>query len=238
MSRKRLSKKQLKSDKFVQRTFDWAHWAETHRNQVIAGVIGAVVLGGAFFVYRAMAQSAEEEAARSYGEARQAYFAGNYQLAASDLAGFVGRHGDTRYGDDARFFLADALYEAGDAEGAVRALQEFLDRHEDSPFAASAKTLLGAAYLSLGRYAQAVGAYEAALEDASHDAERIQIRRALAHVYRAQKQTDQAVAQYRAILDLSPEGKAATEARREIAEMTVEPLGAPTPAAEGPPEQP
>jgi predicted negative regulator of RcsB-dependent stress response len=228
MSRKRLSKKQLKSDRFVQRTFDWAHWAETHRNQVIAGVVGIVVLGGAFFVYRAMAQSAEEEAARNYGEARQAYFAGNYQLAASDLEGFIRRHGDSRYGDDAQFFLADALYEAGDAAGAVKGLQEFLDRHEDSPFAASARTLLGAAYLKLGQYPQAVAAYEAALEEASHDAERIQIRQALADVYQAQEQNDQAVAQYRAILELAPESPAATDARREIAELTVKPLGAPT----------
>ena len=38
MSRKRLSKKQLRQDRFVQQTFDWAHWAETHRNHVIAGI--------------------------------------------------------------------------------------------------------------------------------------------------------------------------------------------------------
>ncbi len=228
MSRKRLSKKQLKRDRFVERTFDWAHWAETHRNQMIGAVVGLVVLVGAFFVYRSMAHAAEERAAREYMEARQAYFAGNYQLAASDLRGFIEEYGDTSYGDDARFFLADALYEAGDAEGAVQALEEFLDRHEDSPFATSGRQLLGATFVRLVRHDEAVSAYREALDHAEHDFQRVHLHAALADAYEAAQQTDRAVAQYQAILELESEGETAQEARREIAELTVKPLGVAT----------
>lgn len=225
MSRKRLSKKQLKSDRFVERTFDWAHWAETHRSQVIAGVVGFVVLVGAFFVYRGMARANEERAAQEYLEARQAYFAQNYPLAAADLRAFIDQFGDTSYADDARFFLADALYEAEDAAGAVTALTEFFDHHGSSPFAASGRRLMGAAYLRLGRYGEAIEAYEEALDQAEYDGERIQIHAELAEVYEAQDQIEPAAAQYQAILELEPDGESAREARRELAELTVEPIG-------------
>lgn len=226
MSRKRLSKKQLKSDRFVEQTFDWMHWAETHRPQVVAALVGLVVLVAALFVYRSMSRGSEERASGEYLEARQAYFAGNYPLAASDLRQFLQRHGRTSYADDARFFLADALYEAGQTEEAIRALQEFLDRHDDSPFAPNARLLLAAAYARSGQTAQAVEAYQEALEEAATDFQRIQVQQALARVYEQEERLDEAAAAYRAILEIDPEGPLADEARRELAELTVRPIGA------------
>ncbi|MDX1662111.1 MAG: tetratricopeptide repeat protein, partial [Gemmatimonadota bacterium] len=120
MSRKRLSKKQLKRDRFVEQTFDWAHWVETHRREVLGGVVAAVLLVAGFFVWRSMQASATEAAARDYLSARQAYDTGNWALAASDLQTFVDRHGGTPYGDDAMFFLASAYYQSGQMEPAIQ----------------------------------------------------------------------------------------------------------------------
>ena len=223
MSRKRLSKKQLKSDKFVQHTFDWAHWAETHRSQVLAALAGIAVLVGAFFVYRGLARAGEEEAARSYIEARQAYFAGNYQLAVSDLQAFIDRHGDSSYGDDARIFLADALYQAGDPQGAVETLQWF-HSHEDSPFAINGLLLEAAAYQGMGSLDAAAETYQEALERTDVDVQRVQILSSMADVYSLKGDTDQAAAQLQAIVDLDPEAPAADLARRKLAEITVQPL--------------
>lgn len=224
MSRKRLSKKQLKRDRFVEQTFDWAHWVESHRSQVLVSLAGVAVLVGAFFVYRSLARASEEESARSYIEARQAYFAGNYQLAVSDLQAFLRTHGDTSYGDDARLFLADALYQAGDPEGAVETLREFFDRHGDSPLALNARLLMAAAYQGMGRLDEAVAAYDEALEQAHADAQRVRIHKGLADVHKLQGNTEKAAAQLQAIVDLDPESGAAAEARRELAEITVEPI--------------
>lgn len=241
MSRKRLSKKQLKSDKFVERTFDWAHWAETHRSQVVAGGIALVVLVGGLFAYRSMAAGAEERASAAYMTARQPYFAGNYPLAASDLEAFLDGYGDTSYGDEARFFRADALYRAGQVDEAVAALEAFLDRDRGSPFADNARLLLGAAYSAAGRADDAIAVYEDALDNAEYDARRIRIRELMALAYEAQGRKAEAAAQYEEILTLVPEGQLATDARRRIIELTVEPLeietevsAATPPASEGP----
>ncbi|MGH7588016.1 MAG: tetratricopeptide repeat protein [Gemmatimonadota bacterium] len=223
MSRKRLSKKQLKSDRFVKQTFDWAHWAETHRTQVLAALAGIAVLAAAFFVYRGLARAGEEGAARSYIEARQAYFVGNYQLAVSDLQAFLDRHGDSSYGDDARIFLADALYQSGDPLSAVETLQWF-HRHDDSPFALNALLLEGAAYQATGSLDPAIETYRKALERADIDARRVEILGSLADVYELKGDTEQAAAQLQAIVDLDPEAPAADRARRELAEVTVRPV--------------
>lgn len=222
MSRKRLSKKQLKSDRFVKQTFDWAHWAETHRSQVLVALAGIVVLVAAFFVYRGLARAGEEDASRSYIQARQAYFAGNYQLAVGDLQGFVDDHGDSSYGDDARIFLADALYQAGDPQAAVEVLQWF--HRNDSPFAVNALLLEAAAYQAMGSLDPAIETYREALELADVDARRAEILGGLADVYKLKGDTAQAAAQLQAIVDLDPEAPAAELARRERAELTVQPL--------------
>lgn len=224
MSRKRLSKKQLKRDRFVERTFDWAHWAETHRREMIGGAIAVAVLVAGFFAYRGVSRGAEEEAARDYLMARQGYFAGNYQLAVSDLQGFLDRHGDTPYADDALLFLGESQLQAGQPAEAVATLEELLDDHGDSTMADNARRLLAVAYGQAGQVDRAVETYREAIERASFDAQKIQLHAALARMLEAHSRTEEAVAEYQAIVELDPEGASAEEARREIAELTVQPL--------------
>jgi tetratricopeptide (TPR) repeat protein len=231
MSRKRLSKKQLKSDKFVERTFDWAHWIETHRTQALAGIGALVLVVGGIFLWRQMAGSAEEDASVEYAEARQAYFAGNWQLAASDLQGFLSRRGGSSYADDARLFLADAYYQAGQYQQAAETLERFVDEEDDSPFVGNARILLASSYEQLGQMPQAIAALERALEEADSDEGKIEVRTAMARIYEAQGNVDAAANQYRAIVETDPDGDAAVEARRRLAELTVEPITGPAEAA-------
>jgi tetratricopeptide (TPR) repeat protein len=219
-----LSKKQLKRDRFVERTFDWAHWAETHRREMIGGAIALVVLAAGFFVYRGVSRGAEEEAARDYLMARQGYFAGNYQLAVSDLRGFLDRHADTAYADDALLFLGESQFQAGQPAEAVATLEELLEDHGGSPLAENARALLAAAYGQAGQVDRAVETYREAIENARFDEQKVQLHEALARLFETHSRTEDAVAEYRAIVELEPEGASADEARREIAELTVQPL--------------
>ena len=224
MSRKRLSKTQLKGDKFVARTFDWAHWAETHRREMMGAAVALVVLVAGFFVYRSVSRGANEEAARDYLMARQGYFAGNYQLAVSDLQGYLDRHAGTPYADDALLFLAESQLQSGQPAEAVASLERLLDEHGGSPLADNARRLLASAYGQAGQLDRAVEVYREAIESATFDEQRIQLRTSLAGLYVSQSRKAEAVEEYRAIVELAPESPAAEEARREIAELTVQPL--------------
>ena len=224
MSRKRLSKKQLKGDRFVERTFDWAHWMETHRTQAIAALVGLALIVAGVFVWRQMARSAEGTASVEYALARQAYFAGNWQLAASDLQGFLSRQGGSSYADDARIFLADAYYQGGQYQQAAEEVDRFLDEHGDSPFAENARQLQAASYQQMAQFPQAIAVYERALETAETDVAKIAYRSAMARIYEAQGNAEAAANQYRAIVETDPEAASVVEARRKLAELTVEPI--------------
>jgi tetratricopeptide (TPR) repeat protein len=230
-----LSKKQLKGDRFVERTFDWAHWIETHRTQAIAAIVVLVMVGAGLFLWRRSASAADERASVEYLRARQSYFAGNWALAVSDLQGFVTRHGGSSYEDDATFFLADALYQAGQFPQAIETLEGFLDEHGDSPLADNARALMAASYQQAGQLPQAIAMHQRALEDAETDQEKIEIRHALARIYEGQGDGESAANQYRAIVEIDPEGDAAREARRKLAELTVRPIQAGAAAAESAP---
>lgn len=235
MSRKRLSKKQLKRDRFVEQTFDWAHWVETHRTQALGTLAVVALLVAGFFIWRQMARSADDTASVAFVQARQAYYAGNWQLAASDLQGFLGRYGGSSYADDARLALAEAYYRSGEYASAAQTLEDFLRRHGDSPLAPNARRLLGATYQQLGQFSQAAATFERALERAENDAMKISYRRALAQIYASQGQIDAAANQYRAIVDLDPDGEQGRRARRDLAEVTVKPIpvtGEQTPSRE------
>jgi len=234
MSRKRLSKKQLRGDRFVAQTFDWAHWIETHRTQAIGALVVVVLVAAGFFLWRRAERSADETASIAYLQARQSYFAGNWALAANDLQGFLARHGDTSYGDDATFFMGESFYNAGQYPEAIQTLERFLREYEDSPMAQNARALLAASYQQAGQLPQAVALYQRSLETATTDAERIEVRNALARVYEAQGDTESAANQYRAIVEIDPESSAAGEARRRLAEVTVEPLTVQGQAADAP----
>lgn len=227
MSRKRLSKTQLKRDRFVEQTFDWAHWVETHRREVLGGLVAAVLVVAGFFVWRSMQASASEAAVRDYLSARQAFDSGNWALAVNDLQVFVQRHGGSRYGDDAQFFLASAYYRSGQMEQAVQELRDFLDEHDGSGFEDNARRLLAAAYQGLGQFEQAAEVYRAAIENAAFDEQEMHLRAELAAVYLAQNRRDLAADQYRQILEIESEGPIADEARRLYAELTVQPLAGP-----------
>jgi len=224
MSRKRLSKKQLRRDKFVERTFDWAHWAETHRREMIGGVVALAILAAGFFVYRNVSHGAEEEAARDYLMARQGYFAGNYQLAVSDLRQFIDRHGGSSYTDDALLFLGESQLQAGLPDEAAATLEELLSDHGRSPLTDNARRLLAVAYAQAGQTDRAIETYRTAIEQAPYDELKAQLHQSLALLYESESRMEEAAAEYRAVIELDPDGPLANEARREIAELTVQPL--------------
>ena len=221
---KRISRRELKRDPFVDRVFDWALWGrENARLVAIAvGAIVLVVLGVVLFRSNRAAEATR--AAERYQQVWQAYAAGNYQLAANDFRQFRNQYGGSDYADDATIYLADSYYRTGDYAAAIEILESFDDQYGDSPLRYAGAKLLGAAYESSGDWMKATEVYGRAREVARYDFQAVHALLDQARAYEGTSQPERAAAAYRELLERYPESSAAAQAKVRLAELTAEPV--------------
>ncbi|MFN2431570.1 MAG: tol-pal system YbgF family protein, partial [Gemmatimonadota bacterium] len=168
----RVTKRQLKRDRFVDTVFDWALWSRENA-RTVAVICGAlVVVIGGLLLYRTSRAGENRRAAERYQEVWQAYAAGNYQLAANDFRQFRNQYAGSDYVDEATAYLGDSYYQAGDYPAAIEVLKGFDDDHGDSPLVFAAASVLGAAYEASGDWVNAADAYRKAQELARYDYQR------------------------------------------------------------------
>jgi outer membrane protein assembly factor BamD (BamD/ComL family) len=220
VSRRRLSKKQLKQDKFVSSTFELAQFLRTHTRDAAIGAAVLVVAAGGFLWYRNYSAHRQAAAARLLTSGRRAYEARNYPLAISDLERMRTEFSGTRLGQEALVMLADAYFQIEDYESARATLEAFVDRYgDDSQLSYRARVLLGCALENLEEYAEAARAYRQACDDAQFDNERIRARIDAARAFTRAGETEQAAEEYRYLLEAYPENGEAARAAMLLAEL-------------------
>ena len=220
MSRRRLSKKQLKQDKFVSTTFEMAQFAKEHARKVIVASIALVILLVGSLYYWNYRSHLEIRAANLLMGAQAAYDAGNYQLAITDLEKFEAEFSGTKRADEALFVLANAHFRTASYDSARTVLQRFVSRYsDDSPFSSQAYYLLGCTLENLQAYADAASAYLRAADCARFDYERARFRMAAARAFHEAGRDDEAEGQYRRVLDDSPDELDASRAALLLSEI-------------------
>jgi outer membrane protein assembly factor BamD (BamD/ComL family) len=230
-TRKRLTKQQLKRDRFVDTTFDWVIWARENGRTVAVIAGGVLLVALAFILYRTSEARETRQASQRFQEIIQTYAAGNFQLAANDFKQFLSQHGGSMYGDQATLYLANSYMLASDPKAAVKTLEDSRDRLDGSRLAYEAASLQGSAYEAAGDLGKAAESYGHAREKARYDFERAQALMNEARVYGAQKATEKAVEAYRQVIQKYPGSAMAMDAQVRVAELTAKPLGAPAAAA-------
>ncbi len=220
MSRRRLSKKQLKQDKFVSTTFEMAQFAKEHARNVIIGAIVAVVLLIAGIYYLQYRSQSEARAATTLMNGRIAYEAGNYQLAITDLGLFRDDLSDTKYGDEGMIILADSYFQVGDYDNSRYVLERFADRYEDnSPLSSKAYHLLGCTLENIGEFDGAATAYLGAAKCARFDYERVKMHMDAARAFNLAGRRDRAAEEYRLILKEFPDVPESSQATLLLSEI-------------------
>lgn len=228
--RKRLTRRELKRDRFVDTVFDWALWSRENVRKVAIGVGALLLIVLAILAWRGTQAGESRRAAVRFQEIWQAYIAGNFQLAANDFRQFQSQYAGSDYADDAAFYLGDSYYQAGDYPAAIAALEEFDRRHAESPYRYAAANVLGAAYESNGDLVRAADAYAEAAERADFDYQRSEALLNQARVHNAAGSAEEAANAYRTVLERYPQTPHVQEARVRLAELTAEPIaGAPPP---------
>jgi predicted negative regulator of RcsB-dependent stress response len=229
-TRKRLTKQQLKRDRFVDTTFDWVVWAREN-TRMVAMVGGGILLAAlAVVLYRTSQVREARAASQKFQEVIQTYAAGNFQLAANDFKQFLTQHGGSSYSDEATLYLANSYMLAGDPKSAVKTLEEARGRLDGSRLAYEAVSLLGSAYEADGNLGKAAESYAHAGEKARYDFQRAQALMDEGRVYGAQKSTQKAVEAYRKVVQKYSGTTSAQDAQVRIAELTAKPLNAPAAA--------
>ncbi len=163
-------------------------WLDRNRNKLVGAFAAVLLLGGAFFGFRAMQQKSAAEASQLLWEATEI------------LNASIQAPGDDDTAADAVDAEADedeVTYEtiAARADAALAKLNELFASHGDSPAAAWGRLEEGRARYQKGEHAEARTAFEAALAQGG-EALAPRALEGIAFTYEAEENWDEAVARF------------------------------------------
>jgi predicted negative regulator of RcsB-dependent stress response len=222
---RRIQRKDLKQDEFVEAAVDASHWLEENWKTVALGAGGAVVVvlavAGWTSWSRHREELAREELSRAIASYQEAEEAGNdpARLATSleALEAAVDRAGGGAAGQSARFYRAAALSRLGRSDEAAAELGALVGEELEPTLGATSRYLLARLHADAGRHAEATALLE---ELTSAEQPLVPVPQAL--VLLAEVRGDAgddagARAAWQRIVDDFPETEAATLARQRLA---------------------
>lgn len=200
--RKRVTKKQLKQDKFIQTTFEFAEWVKENQRTVTFATIGVILVVIAAYAFSANARKKEMSAYASFSQSMQAYRSGNFALAASDLEKILSESGSSDIQDEVMYFLADSHARTRDFDKAQAVLDRFEAEFGDrSKFSHDATTTLASVLEEKGDLEKAADTYAHAASIARYPYQEKSDRMSAARLYREVGKADKAQEQYKLLVE-------------------------------------
>jgi TolA-binding protein len=195
-------------------------WWHERRNQVIAVVGVAALIGlGTWFVITS-GRREEEYAQRQLTRAREVAESGNLVQASQDLQKIITTYSGTDAASEALLTLNEVRMVNGQGELAIIGLRDFLKRNPAKRYISPAQALLGSALENAKKPDEAAQAYLAAADAATLDYLKagylIEAGRALV----AAGKKDKAIDAYRKVVREMPKTPGFTEASVRLAELT------------------
>jgi len=156
MSPHRITKKEMKQDKFVTYSLKVSEWIQKHLNEVLMGAGGVILVAVImFFIFSSQAKR-ERKASELLGRANLELQAGNIGQAVTDLQTVVNKYGGTKSAGKASFFLASAYFYAKDFVQAQSMFEKYLKKYkEDVLLTASAQAGIADCHMQRGNFIQA-----------------------------------------------------------------------------------
>ena len=166
--RKRLTKRQIKEDKFVTFTLKAQDYLVENSRKILsaAGVVVALIV--AVFIYSQKQATKEENAVVDLKKAKINYFAKNYDSAINILKNQVDNFGGTKSSKEGTFFLASAYYETRNYVQAENYFRQFLKSGDDPILKVSAMAGVAACLEERKNYNEAAKMYREAAEKYSN----------------------------------------------------------------------
>ncbi|HMB67690.1 MAG TPA: tetratricopeptide repeat protein [bacterium] len=220
---RRLTKKQLKQDRFLEAVFTAWNYARDNVAIVIGGtlvLIALIALGVRVGSTVSGAPRGNPEAERALSSARMQFLSGQPDAATVALEDVRKKYGGSTVGREATLLLANSLYESGQFAQALPVFQDYLKKplHDDLT-RDHARIAIAACQEETGDIAGAVQTYEGIWSDAQNPALRVQAAMAAARCSETQGQTDRAISLYRAVADDYADSPEAEAARFRLLEL-------------------
>lgn len=209
--RKRISKKQLKEDKFITYSVLVRDWIEDNSKIVLSGVVALVVILAAVFIITKMHTKAEAAASVELAQAMRVYESRDYANSVTLFTSIVNSAASTKSGKLARFFLAQSLYNSEEYAPAQEHFRKFASSFRGDDYLRAAALAGEAGCLEqLNQFAQAAEKYENIAKKYSPLAARYLLR--AARCYAQAGNDEQAKTIYRKIIQDYPNSQEKSDA--------------------------
>jgi TolA-binding protein len=157
--KKRITKKELKRDRFVEAggraLIYWRH----HRERVIAIVVGIVVCIAGIESYFYLRSKSSDTAKSLFSKGENAYFQNDIETAKIDFETASKNYPRTEPGKKATYYLGNICYFSGKYDDAIKYYKKYLSLSKDKILAPSALMGIAASYSQQGNHTLAIEKY-------------------------------------------------------------------------------
>ncbi len=168
--RKRLSRRQIKEDKFVTTYAKATKYINENSKLIFGGIVVIMLLFIGLTAIRSSKRSAEEKASLELARAKTALESRDYESAVDILRRAVLDYSGSKSGKLATLYLADALYEQEEYTEARQYYQQFVDKMGKHKFFEKAGLAgIAACFEQSKEYNEAARYYERAAENHPND---------------------------------------------------------------------
>ncbi|MBN1464254.1 tetratricopeptide repeat protein [candidate division KSB1 bacterium] len=209
--RKRITKKQLKEDKFITYSVQARDWIEENSRIVFGGIVVLVVILAAVFIINNMRVKAEMTASAELANAMRVFESRDYGNSVALFTGIVNSAGSTKSGRTARFFLAQSLYNTDEYAAAQEHFRKFASSCKEDDYLRAAALAGEAGCLEQqNQFSQAAEKYKNIAKKFSPLAARYLLR--AARCYAQAGNDEQAKTIYQQIIDDYPNSQEKSDA--------------------------
>ena len=225
--KKKLSKRELKQDALVSTYVKATSFYETNKRAISIGITALVIAVFAVVLYLKNRADSNEKAMTQLGSVYQFYDAGQYQIAIDGiperniqgLKSIVENFGNSRGGDLARFYLANAYFNTGNSAEALKAYEDCSPT--DELLEVSRLAGIAACYEAQGNHEKAAQYFERAGTKNSKDITNAENLSNAARNYGQAGEKGKAIELYKRIKKSYPTTTFAREADRFISQLAV-----------------
>lgn len=214
---KKITKKDLKQDKFLDAEVKLFKYAKYHKNIAIGIIVGIIVILIVIPLFRDYRRNVSEEADSRLMQAEFAYLNGDFQNVYMEFEIIHSNYKKTEAGKKAAYFMAHLMQLQGRPGEAIKHFEEFLSMHEDPILTPAALLGIGACRTQLGEIEKAIESYEETVRrfPDSRFAQKAYLK--IAELKEAIGDIDSSIEIYKKIYDTYPETDLAIQAEEKIA---------------------